>query len=210
MRWELEEVARSALERANLRTPIDADALAYKLGLEVRDGGRDCEGLLIGSLIFVDEEMRHERRAFAIAHEIGHHLLRAAGLETPPRNDEHAANYLASALLLPRQDFERDLRRARWDLIQLHAWHRQASFEAIARRIVALREARAFIFDRPLDGQRAPSWYSVPWGLQPTPDERLAAREAITNGHPIEVVAGVWGWPIVQHDWLRAITVSSS
>lgn len=210
MLWDLEELARQALERTNLPTPIDADALAYKLGLEVRDGGPGCEGLLIGSLIFVDERMRPERRAFAIAHELGHHLLRGAGLETPGRNDERGANYLASALLLPRTDFERDLRRARWDLLQLHAWHRQASFEAIARRIVALREARAFIFDRPLEGQRAASWYSVPWGLQPNSDERLAAREAIAAGRPIEVVAGVWGWPIVQHDWQRAITVSSA
>lgn len=207
MRWELEEIARGALEQTDLGPPVDPDILAHRLQLEVMDGGAGCEGLLIGRWIFVDEAMRPERRAFAIAHEIGHHLLRRHGLEVPGRNDERGADYLASALLLPRDDFERDLRRLGWDLIALHARHRHASFEAIARRIVALRDARAFVFDRPLRGQAHPSSYSVPWGLVPTDDELAGVEAAIADGGPVEVTCGLTAWPVIQHDWVRVITV---
>lgn len=211
MRWELEEVARAALERANLGPPVDPDVLADQLGLVVRDGGIGCEGLLIGLEILVDESLRPERRAFSIAHEIAHYLARAEGLETAgvrDRRTEQQADYLASALLLPRHDFEIDLRRCGWDMLRLRARHRWASFEAVGRRIVALRDARMHVFDKPLAGQRPVSSYSVPWGLSPTEDELEAAREAVKHGNPVEVRAGVWGWPVVQHDWARAITLA--
>lgn len=205
MRWDLEELARQTLEDADLGPPVDPDLIALELGLEVLDGGEACDGLLIGRQIFVDERLRPERRAFSIAHEVGHHLLRSNGL----RDDERSANYLASALLLPRDDFQRDLRRFGWDLLQLRAAHRWASFEALARRVVALRTARAFVFDRPLRGQRGASVYSVPWGQRPTPEEQLAANEAVRSGAPVEVRAGLTGWPVIQSDWARAITLAS-
>lgn len=45
--WELEELARCALERADIPQPIDPDLLAARLGLAVRNGGAGCSGLLI-------------------------------------------------------------------------------------------------------------------------------------------------------------------
>lgn len=204
MDWDREEIAREALERADLGTPVDAELLAHRLGFEIYDAA-GSEGLLVGGKIFVDPAIRRERWHFAIAHEIGHALQRVAGI----RDTEHGANYLASALLLPRDDFERDLRSCGWDLLCLRTRHRWASFEAVARRIVALREARAFVFDRPLRGQRAPSVYSVPWGLHPSEEERIAAREAVDIGAPVELRAGLTGWPVVQDDWLRAITIAA-
>lgn len=204
MRWDLEELARETLEITDLSAPIDPELIAVDLELEVRDADA-AEGLLVGRTIYVPETHRRQRRAFAVAHELGHWLLRARG----ERDDEHSVNYLASALLLPRDDFERGLRKLGWDLIALCAVHRWASFEAVVRRIVALREARAHVFDRPLAGQRAPSRYSIPWGLHPTEEERVAAREAVRAGAPVEIRAGLTAWPVLEHDWHRAITLAT-
>lgn len=202
MRWDLEEVARVALEHADVGAPVDPELVADRHGLEVRNAV--TEGLLLGRTIYVRETHRRQRRAFAIAHELAHWLLRAAGLPDTETN----CNYLASALLLPRLDFEADLRRVGWDLIALCARHPFASFEAVARRIVALRDARAHVFDKPLAGQRKPFRYSIPYGLVPTEEERAAAREAVLCGAPVELRTGLTAWPVLEHDWHRAIVVS--
>lgn len=207
MRWDLEQVAERVLEEADARLPINPDRIARHLELVVQDGGPGCEGLLFreASLILVDDSLRPERRAFAIAHELGHWLSIVNGFP----NTEANANYLAAALLLPRDDFERHLRRWGWDLIALHARHRLASFEVIARRIVALRSARAFVFDKPLPPRtEKPKWYSVPGGHRPRAVEREAAREAALAGAPVEPIGGVTGWPVLEHDWHRVIVVS--
>lgn len=212
--WEREELARAALEQADLGPPVDPYDLAKRLGWRVEDGGRGCAGICLDEmrLILVDEHVRRERRSFAVAHELGHHLQRAAGWEDPARvrhRDEAGANYLASALLLPRFEFEIDLRRHGWDLLALKSRHRYASFEALARRVAALRPARVFVFDQPRRAQSLPRSYSIPPGIRPTEDERTAASEAAREGSPVETVAGVTGWPVVEHDWVRVITLSS-
>lgn len=203
MWWDMEEVARLALERANVGSPVDPELVAKSEGLEIHHA--ETEGALVGRRIFVDYRLRRERRAFAIAHEIGHWLMR----ETPFARSERAANYIASALLLPRPDVEADFRRFGWDLIAICARHRWASFEAAARRIVALREARAIVFDHPLAEQRPPSFYSVPGGSTPTDEERIAAREARLCGAPVELRPGLTAWPVLEHDWHRVITVQN-
>lgn len=210
-RWDLEEVARLELEHANIGTPVDPEYLVIDHGLTVMDAGaspsRRCrQGLLIGRAILVDEQLRRERRAFAIAHELAHYLLRLHGL----RDTEKNANYLGAALLLPRGDFLVDLRRLGWDLIALRARHRLASFEALARRVTALCTARACIFDKPLLGQAPAKSYVVPYdGTPPTHEERLAAREAALCGAPVDLRAGLTAWPILEHDWHRVITLAA-
>ena len=211
MRFDLEEVARCTLERANVGAPVDPEFVVDAEGLAVYDiSGAAChqcrQGLLIGRKIMVDDTLRKQRRAFAIAHELGHYLLRT--LELP--DTEASADYLASAILLPRDDFERDLRRHGWDLIRLCALHPYASFEAVMRRIVALRDAQGFVFDLPLKGQRAASWYSVPYGRSPSDEDVLAAREAIREGVPVEIRDGLTGWPVLEHDWHRSIVLRTT
>lgn len=203
MIWELEELARERLEAANLGAPVHPDTLARELGFEVRHA--DCRGKLIGDTVYVSDGLRAEMRAFDICHEIGHRICDEAGIPST----EWRANYLASALLLPRFEFEVDLRRVGWDLLALKARHRHASFEAVGRRIVALREARAVIFDRPLPPHtiRPPRPRTAPHGHRPTEEERVAAREAVLSGAPVELRAGLTAWPVLQHDWHRAITV---
>lgn len=210
MRWDLEEIARKRLERADVGTPVDPEIVVDAEELEVCDSSHvPCErcrqGLLVGRTILVDETLRKQRRAFAIAHELGHWLLRMFGMPDTEPN----ADYLASALILPRDDFERDLRRYGWDLIALCARHRFASFEAVMRRIIALREARGFVFDKPLAGQRKAGWYSVPYGLRPGADEWTAAREAVACGAPVEIRTGLIAWPVLEHDWQRVIVLGA-
>lgn len=202
MNWDLEELARRAHEQADVGAPVNADRLAHRLGLVVRDGGPGCEGVLIGHRIFVDEGLRPERRAFAIAHEIAHHLQRTAGFP----DTERSANYLGSALLLPRDDFERDLRRVGWHLAHLRKSHPAASHEALARRIVALRDARAVVFDRPHRGQLR--WYAIPSeSTVPDAEENEAAHEAFACGTPIDLRAGLSAWPVIEPKWARVIVV---
>lgn len=203
MRWDLEEIAREALESTNVGAPVDPEIIAIRKEIEVRDCGANEDGFLVGRVIYVPESHRRQRRAFAIAHELAHWFLRCAGLP----DDEASVNYLAAALLLPRDDFERDLRRVGWDLIALCARHRWASFEACARRIVALRDARVHVFDKPLAGQRKPGRYSIPYGLTPTTEERIAAAEAVRCGAPVEIRTGLTAFPVLEHDWHRAITL---
>lgn len=204
MWWELEGLAEAALERSDQGIPVDPDIVAHRLGLTVRTAP-GCPGLLLGTTIVVDDAMRAERRAFAIAHELGHYLLRREGLA----DSERAANYTASALLLPRRDFEADLRRCGWDLLRLRARHRHASFEALARRIVALREARAFIVDRPLRADARRRCYSVPGGSRPSAVERDAIEAALATGAPAEPYPGVTAWPVLEHHWHRVVTVAA-
>lgn len=206
MDWEREELARVALEHADLSGAVSPYVLARRRGLRVLDGGHGCEGVLVGNRIIIDASQRKTRRAFIVAHELGHHVQREAGIP----DTEAGANYLASALLLPRGDFEPDLRRWGWDVLRIAAKYRHASFEAIARRICALREARACIFDRPLRGQKPESSYVVPWQHgRPTPEEREAAEAAIEHGAPIEIRTGLVAWPVLEHDWHRVITVAN-
>jgi hypothetical protein len=211
MRWDLEEIARITLEEHDMGTPVNTEVLAKKLKLTIHTWP-ECEGVLVGTRIFVDPLLREERRQFAIGHEIGHYLRRQLGLEDAENvtaTDERAADYLAAALLQPRLDFEAALKRHGWDLIRLHAIFRNASFEAIARRIVALRDARAVVHDRPLRGQRPAGWYTIPWEHRPTHEERLAVEEAIACGAPVELRTGLTAWPVLQHDWHRAIALTA-
>lgn len=171
------------------------------------DGGPGCEGFLGGRKIYVDEQARPERRAFAISHELSHWLLRRAGIP----DEEDVVNYLGAATLLPRLAFEADLRRWGWDLLRLKAKHTHASFEAIARRICVLRDARACVFDWPLAGQRDAGAYVIPWhdAPAPSPEEREAAHAAREYGAPVELRPGLKAWPVIEHDWHRVITVAN-
>lgn len=207
MRWEIEELARIALEQADLGGPVDPYTLAKRRGLRVLDGGPGCEGILVGRRIIVDVLMRPPRRAFVVAHELAHHILREAKID----DTEAVANYLAAAILMPRFDIEADFRRWGWDVLRIVAKYRHASFEAVARRIVALRDARACVFDKPLQGQAAPSMYVVPWdGPPPSREERAAARAAVEHGAPIEFRSGLVAWPVLEWDWHRVITVANT
>lgn len=193
-----------ALETAEVSAPVCPDELAVGLRFKIRHA--PCRGKLVGRTIYVDEGLRPEMRAFDITHEIGHHLCNEHGLPNTERN----ANYLGSALLLPRFEYSIDLRREGWRLERLRLRHPSASWEVHARRLSALRDARVIIWDRPLPPRTEPTdTRTVPWGLTPTREERIAAREAVMSRAPVELRPGLIAYPVLEPTWHRAVVVSS-
>lgn len=202
MDWELEQVASRLLDETDQGGGgVRIEQVARRLGLTVYDAP-GCEGLLFGTRIFIDESTPKARWNFVVAHEIAHFEAQRSGRP----DTEWAANYVASALLLPRQEAETALRRQGWDLFRLMATFRHASGEAIARRVVALRDARVFVFDRPRDAD--PRWYAVPWRLRPSAAELEAVEAAFDGGAPVESYAGVVAWPLFQEGWQRVISLA--
>lgn len=203
MDWQLEQAATRVLDETNQGgDDVRVELVAKRLGLVVRDGGPGCHGLLFGKEILVDERLTKPRWNFVVAHEIGHFDAQRTGR----RDTEWAANYFASALLLPRDAAETALRQTGRDLLLLMARFRHASGEAIARRISALREARVLVFDRP-EG-KPETWYGVPNRLRPVAAELEAAEASFAEGVPVEIYAGVTAWPLFQEGWQRVIVIS--
>lgn len=96
-------LARKVADQLRARVPglpVDVDALAAELGLEVVRGSFGHDGLLRGTVIEVPVSSRGAER-FVIAHEIGHHALRH---QVPEDRIEVEANAFASRLLIPPRD----------------------------------------------------------------------------------------------------------
>jgi hypothetical protein len=81
--------------------PYDVERLARALGLDVVIGAYDHDGMLIGTTIEIPATATGPVRRFAVAHEVGHFVLRHDGER---RKVEPEANALASELLVPRDE----------------------------------------------------------------------------------------------------------
>jgi IrrE N-terminal-like domain len=81
--------------------PYDVEWLARALGLDVVVGRYEHDGMLVGTTIEIPVTATGPVRRFAIAHEVGHFVLRHAGER---RKVEPEANALASELLVPRDE----------------------------------------------------------------------------------------------------------
>jgi predicted RNA-binding Zn-ribbon protein involved in translation (DUF1610 family) len=97
------KTARAAASRLHRKLssntlPVDVEAIAHHLGLDVRRGRFSHDGMLRGILIEIPEGHRAAER-FVIAHEIAHFELRHTGDRT---KIEPEANAFASELLIPR------------------------------------------------------------------------------------------------------------
>ena len=115
---------------------IDIEAVAWELGVKVRNGSLDsCEARIIGfrdrAIITVRGDGDPRRRRFSIAHELGHwqhhrgrsSICRASEIGSPGQSGattERQADNYAADLLMPAYLFRR-----------LAAAHRRPSFEAI-------------------------------------------------------------------------------
>lgn len=143
--------------------PVDAFLLADRLGLLVTGsgpmpqrarlarlaGGRGIDGDGGSSAVLtiaLRPDDRPERRHWAVAHEIGEAFAWRVfdlldGAETPPADArERVANALASCLLAPRRWFLPACDAADGDLGELKRVFSTASYEVLARRMLALEE----------------------------------------------------------------------
>lgn len=139
----LEGIARNLLESSLCGEdgPVDAYELAAACGLHVEHS--DLRGaVLMGDTIYLGRRTPAAQVHLRIAHEVGHWALERDGQE----QSEAAADYLAAALLVPREQLDRALRRG-WDLEELRRRFRHAPASAIACRIAQIREATAAVYD---------------------------------------------------------------
>lgn len=203
MRTGLERLAAEVLDYTGVTAPVDPANVARGLGLRIIISTHGLDAALVPGKIIIGDHLGDERRAFRIAHEIGHFLLRWSA----HYNTEKNANYVASAILLPRSTFVSQVVDAGLNLDLLKYLNPLASYEALARRLVVLKRNRATIWDRLPDGRGRR--YSLPYHHRPTPLEREAARLAIATRAPVEI-EGVAGFPVIQREWKRAISIQDA
>jgi hypothetical protein len=222
----LDSVAEEILVEAGVeRPPVDAMAVARALGITlalddrqqgraryVRLGDRRSKGTR--ATILLRPEPRHERRHWAVAHEIGEHVAHRVferwgcdPIETAANAREQAANWLAGRLLLPTAWFAADGVECGWDLFALKACYTTASHELIARRMLECRPTVVIsIFDQQrISFRRSNLPGRVP---PPLPAEircwsNIHQRQCPSKEH--EGTSLIQGWPIHEMGWEREI-----
>ncbi len=153
---KIEKKAEETLVAFGAKTiPVPVEEIASKLGIKISRGpSKEFSGLLIrkdgAALIGVNNSEAPVRQRFTIAHELGHYYLHPnkdtfvdyrdnkKGEISTPR--EREADIFAAALLMPRDQIEKDFRIlaksgfAEKDLEQLAA-HYQVSGKAMRLRL---------------------------------------------------------------------------
>lgn len=204
MRPELEGIASEILEETGcVEPPVDAFELAECCGLEVRYGspGRVC-----GQEIVIAKRARNVRQHGTIAHELAHWALGRGG----EPDSEDSARYLAGALMLPREGYERDLTATKWDLRKLQAKHLNVSAEMAARRLVQLRDAVAAIWDQgKLKARVASSWLPEGYSRVSLFERELAAT-CLETGEVQRPDDLIWAFPVFSGVWRRVVVVAEA
>lgn len=198
----LEELARAFHdERGTGSPPVDpflccraAEMKIIRTRRHLKHGGG---AFIPPDTILIDSRATVERQGASALHELSHAVMRAAGEE----DDEASVGYLTAALMLPRTEFDRDLRRG-WDLRALKKKHAHASFEMIARRVVDLRAAVVTVF---ISGMLRYRWPD----RRATPIERALAEDAAAARAD---VTAEWGsaWWCGPPPYERVIVVADS
>jgi len=197
---DVEDVAERLLDAAEMEGPTHPWRVAVRFGFDVRIGLPRMPATVLGRVIVVPDH-RVERRGFAVLHELAHVALRTMRV----RDTEARVDAVASAVLLPRASFTRDVARLGSDVHALKVVHPFASHEAIARRLVQLGLAAVTVHDR---GPRGVRCRRVGARRTPPTLERALVLEAHASGEvvgPPEVRA----YPVRDGAWSRVIVVEA-
>ena len=159
---ELEDRAEKIRRDQKLGRRVTSDALVAALraqGVEVRIVAPDDESSVVRkwdqerSVLHLSAAMYEQRLKFQLAHTLGLHVLDTEQLDDvassfPMRHTEtrklikiHLANYLAGALLLPYEDFYKEVTGTRYDVEQL-ANVFESSYETVAHRLCNLSDPK--------------------------------------------------------------------
>jgi Zn-dependent peptidase ImmA (M78 family) len=215
-----DEVAEELLAEAGWSNPpVDAFQLAAELGYEIAFDARQQERGRFKRLagrptMFLSPDDRPERLQWAAAHEIGESAawrvfeildLDPELAETDFR--ETVAAHLASALLLPRRQFEADVVRHDGDVPALKAKYATASHELILTGQLRMETLMlASIFDHGELRRRRTNGRLAPPPLMTV--ERQAQLRAHATGRPV-VLTGrgvrVQAWPVHEAGWKREL-----
>jgi IrrE N-terminal-like domain len=214
-----DHVSRLLGSAAIHQPPVDAIDLARRLDIDVLvDATQQPRGRQVRvagrASIFIRPEPRHERRQWAVAHELGEvvacDLFSETGIdigEISPTLREQAANLVATALLLPRSWFLEDARRLSGDVLKLKQRYATASHELVAFRLLDLPiPSVVTVFDQGRATRRRGNWPSrVP---QLDRLEESCWREIRKTGLPYTIDTEerrIAGWPIHEPGWQREI-----
>lgn len=196
MTVDVEGMAARMLDAVEVAAPICPWTMAARAGFAVKVGPARQPAMTLGPVIVVPPH-RVERRAFSVAHELAHAALRCADLD----DNERTVDAVASAVLLPRGAFARDVADVGADLRALKARHPRASYEAIGRRVAALLGATLTIHDVGPRGVRVRGSTSI------RPLERALVLEARASCEAVgpedmracPVTDGPWSRVLVLH-----------
>ena len=136
---DCEALAQSALDESGLNDRPNVDPLVLAVawgGLRVRPEPH-CTPHLIDGVIVYRAGASDDAIAWAAAHELSHAMIEWAGVKLERSHEERCANRIASALLLPRRPFLRDL--ACGDLDHVASLWPLATPWVLARRITEVR-----------------------------------------------------------------------
>lgn len=195
---DVEGMAGRMLEAVEMTAPVHPWVMAARAGYRVRMGPGSLPAMTLGPTIVVPEH-REERRAFAVLHELAHAALRNSGHDDP----EGLVDAIASAVLLPREPFARDVEETRGDLDALKARHPFASYEAIGRRIVALRGGSLLVHDIGPRGKRVRQSGTLPHRTL----ARALVLEAHASGRPLGPPE-MRAVPVRDGAWSRVLLLS--
>jgi hypothetical protein len=205
--------------------PVDAFALAEKLGITVAFDAQQASRARYVRLrppggghpqptIFLRPDPRPERLHWAIAHEIGEHLVPRLGMVLGVDGEtwsaslrEMLANQLAARLLLPTAWFQQLGSACGWDLLALKRHCATASHELIVRRmldcpppvIVSIFDHGCLMFRRSNVSGRVPP---------PSPAEERCWRAAHRGKSPAQAHDSsltIRCWAIHEPNWRREI-----
>lgn len=191
----LEGIARELLEGCGISSPVDIRLLAHRCGLELRPWGKSYGQLTTDGVIRYPLKVRETRQAFTIAHEISHWAIARAGEDD---RDEAAADYLAGALMLPRETFLRDLAETDWALDALQLRHPHASAQGIVVRMTQVSPATASVWDH--------GRLHRVYGEHDIEEARRLVDLALELEEPIEV-GPARAWPVLDGAWRRVLVV---
>lgn len=186
---DLEGIARSLHDSTGIECPVDAFALTALCGLETRPWSRS-NGEIVGDLIRYPGHACLARQHEIIAHELAHWLLRVNGQEW---QCEASARYLACAIILPREQFGRDIARTECDLLALMALHPNATAEMCAARLCHLITASISLYSRGSSPRRYWSEYAE---QDKRADDELAQRTR-ESGIPVRDHSAE-AWPLTD------------
>lgn len=176
----------------------DAFALAEALGLEVRIWPKP-HGMRRGDVLFCPPplKVRETRRHGIVAHELAHWLLDEFGMDA---RCEGSARYLAGAVMLPRQRFERDMVAVDYNLAHLRALYPNSSAEMIVVRMTQLSEVTAWVWD---NGKLARQYGIDEADVSEYVDRVLTAEEPVIDGP-------IGAWPVFDRHWRRVIVLKKA
>jgi hypothetical protein len=202
--WQTwEDIAAALLAELELDDgdPPDALELAVLCGLRIEP--RCGPASLCGDAIRVDLRGRPTRVQRDVAHELGHMVLR----EHRETESERAADYVGSALLMPRKPFRRALVASSWDLEQLSRLYSRPPWSWLAARVTHVTDAVALVWDGGYCTRRIESpWVERPRGV-PTEEEAALADACLASGEAIRD-GFVGAWPVFDGRRRRVVTLA--